>query len=517
MMTEAALLPYQQDWVADKTQVKLYTKSRRIGISWSEAADAALLAARANGMPVTYICYDKDITRQFIKDCANWAKVYDLAASAIEEREEVFRDGDEDKAVLIFRIYFDSGFEIEAIAGTARKLRGRKGLVIIDEAAFLDDLGAVIEAALALLIWGGALHLITTYNGIENAYYELEQDVLAGKLPYSRHFTTFQDAVKQGLYKRICLVSNKQWSPEAEKKFLEDTYAFFGDRASQELDCIPAKSGGRYFPSVVIEQAMQSSAPVLTYECKEGWATQPQDVREGHADDWLKTEVLPVLEERLNPALKTVYGMDFGRSGDLSVLNISQIQENLTREAIAGVELRNVPFDQQRQILWWICDRLPRFVSGAHDSRGNGQHLAELTMQKFGTHRIHQVMLSRPWYGEWFPKYKAGMEDGRLTLPPSSDWKDDHRVVEVDKGTPVVPNTKNKGEDDKQRHGDSAIAGVLMWFASLNEAAPIEYQAMNRPSPVLTAYADIKPRNSYAARLGTASPNFGNRPRGFDL
>lgn len=479
-MTEAALLSYQQAWVADKTQVKLYTKSRRIGISWSEAADAALLAAKASGMNVTYICYDKDITRQFIKDCANWAKVYDLAASEIEESKEVFRDGDEEKSILIFRLYFDSGFEVEAIAGTPRKLRGRKGRIIIDEAAFLDDLGATIEAALALLIWGGQVHLITTYNGVENAYYELEQDVLAGKLPYSRHFTTFRDAVAQGLYQRICLVTNQKWSPEAEAKFLKETYAFFGDRAKQELDCIPAKSGGRYFPTVLIEQAM-GDAPVLTYECPDDFATRPQLERELHTNDWLETDVLPVLEARSNSKLKSYYGMDFARSGDLSVLLIAQEREDLTRAAVCGIELRNVPFEQQRQVLFEICDRLPKFMAGAHDARGNGQFLAEVAMQRYGATRIHQVMLTRPWYAENFPKYKAGMEDQRLQLPGSADWKDDHRLVEVDKGVPMVPTVKTKGSDGKQRHGDAAIAGVLMWFASLNGGAPIEYQAEGEP------------------------------------
>ena len=507
-METTALLPYQQAWVADKTQVKLYTKSRRIGISWAEAAAAALTAARANGSNVTYICYDKDVTRQFVKDCAAWAKVYDLAASEIEESVEVFRDGDEDKSVLIFRIYFASGFEVEAVAGTPRKLRGRKGCVVVDEAAFLDDLDAVVEAALALLVWGGSLHLITTYNGVDNAYYRLEQDVLAGKLPYSLHRTTFREAVSQGLYRRICLVTNRPWSPEAEEQWVAETYSFFGDRAAQELDCVPAQSGGKYLPLVLIERAMTPAAPVLTYQCPEGWAAQPQSVRENHAQDWLEAEVLPVLESRADPNLKTVCGLDFGRSGDLSVLNLAQVWENLTRATVLGLELRNVPFEQQRQILWAVLRRSPKFVAGALDCRGNGQHLGEVTAQQFGYGRIHQVMLSRSWYAEWFPRYKAALEDGRILLPASANWRDDHRLVEVDKGVPVLPDRKNQGSDGKQRHGDSVIACLLMWSASCGgEPAPVEFRTLGRPSSALGAYSEPAARSRFAPRrIATTLP-----------
>ena len=42
----AVLLPYQQRWLADKAQVKVVEKSRRIGLSWAEACDSVLCAAR---------------------------------------------------------------------------------------------------------------------------------------------------------------------------------------------------------------------------------------------------------------------------------------------------------------------------------------------------------------------------------------------------------------------------------------------------------------------------------------
>jgi phage FluMu gp28-like protein len=40
--------------------------------------------------------------------------------------------------------------------------------------------------------------------------------------------------------------------------------------------------------------------------------------------------------------------------------------------------MRNVPFDQQRQVLFYVVDHLPNFMAGANDARGNGQWLAEV-------------------------------------------------------------------------------------------------------------------------------------------
>ncbi|MDQ7775364.1 hypothetical protein [Paracoccus aminovorans] len=41
------------------------------------------------------------------------------------------------------------------------------------------------------------------------------------------------------------------------------------------------------------------------------------------------------------------------------------------------VELRNVPFDQQRGILFCVFDRVPRPMRAAPDISGNGAYLAE--------------------------------------------------------------------------------------------------------------------------------------------
>lgn len=174
------LLPYQKRWIADSSQLKIAEKSRRTGLTWAEAADAALngsMSVEAGGCDTFYVGTTKDMAREFIDACAMWAKAYDRAASGIGE--EVLKD--EDKDILVYVIQFASGYKIKALSSNPSNLRGMQGNVIIDEAAFQADLAAVLKAALALTMWGNNVRLISTHNGIDNLFNTIITDSRAGK------------------------------------------------------------------------------------------------------------------------------------------------------------------------------------------------------------------------------------------------------------------------------------------------------------------------------------------------
>ena len=119
----AILLGYQQKWVADNAAVKVIEKSRRIGLSYAEAADDVLYAASDDGANVYYISYNKEMTQTFIQDCAGWAKAYQAAASQIEE-SVIEAD---DKQILTYTIKFDSGHQIQAFTSNPRTCAPRAG------------------------------------------------------------------------------------------------------------------------------------------------------------------------------------------------------------------------------------------------------------------------------------------------------------------------------------------------------------------------------------------------------
>lgn len=489
-----ALMGYQQRWVADPSPLKVVEKSRRTGFTWAEASDDVLTAAAsraAGGQNVYYIAYNQDMTIEYIQACGMWAKAFNHAASEIEEG---FWEGEDeaDKHIKTYTIRFPaSGFRIVALSSRPSNLRGRQGTIVIDEAAFHDQLEDLLKAALAMLIWGGRVRVISTHNGVDNPFNELVNDIRAGRRRGAVHRVTFQEAVADGLYRRVCLRQGKSWTQPEQDAWAAEVYAFYGDGAAEELDVIPANSGGAWLSRALIESRMSLDTPVLRWECKPGFEVLADAIRTADCRDWLESCLDPLLR-RLPADAVSFDGQDFGRSGDLSV-HVPLIQhQNLVRRVPFIVELRNVPFRQQEQIAFHLLDSLPRFLGGAFDARGNGQYLAEVAMQRYGASRIQQVMLSEGWYREHMPPVKAALEDGTLDgLPRDTDVLADLRAVQVINGVPRIPETRTKGEDKGKRHGDAAVAVALAYYASreLNKGpVRVRSRGTRRSSTLLRGY-----------------------------
>lgn len=131
-----------------------------------------------------------------------WARAYNLAADEMEEG--IWEDGDKEIKTYIIR-FPNSGFRIEALTSRPSNLRGRQGRVILDEAAFHEDLDELLKSAMALLIWGGCVRVISTHDGEDNPFNELIKEIRAGKRKGYVFRSTFKEAVDQGLYQRVCL------------------------------------------------------------------------------------------------------------------------------------------------------------------------------------------------------------------------------------------------------------------------------------------------------------------------
>jgi len=464
------LLPYQKKWIADETKVKVWEKSRRIGASYVEALASVLEAAKtkeSGGQSTYYLSYSKEMTQQFARDCAFWAKHINAAA---QELETVILN-DEDKDITVYRIKFASGFEIWCLPSVARSLRSKQGRVIIDEAAFVDDLEELKKAAMALLMWGGAVRILSTHNGDDNPFNELVKEIREGKWDYALHCTTFDDALSQGLYERICLVQKKEWSQEAQDVWRKEIIDSYGDGADEELFCIPVRAGTRYFPAALIESAADSGVAVLRKSCDDSFTFEREEKRIKEFDRWLKGDVLDILLTHENP----VYiGEDFARSGDLTTIFFDEQMPDGKLLTFLVIELRNVPFSQQMQVIDFVMDKLPNLGGAAFDSRGNGQMIAELAAQEWPGF-VHQVMITTKWYAENFPKLKGRMEDGTTNIPDDPFIRDDFRVVGLKAGVPCV--LERSGGPRERRHGDGAIAKLMAVFAALEDEAS-GYQPM---------------------------------------
>ena len=478
------LLPYQRAWIADPGPVKVWEKSRRIGASWSDAGDSARVAARsreAGGMSTFYLAYNKDMTRQYVQDTASWARALNLAAGDFEEIVL-----DEAKDLSIFQVRFASGFVVQGLSSNPNNLRSKQGRVRIDEAAFVPDLAELLKAALALTMWGGDVAVLSTHNGEDNPFNQLVQDIRGGRLEYSLHRTTLDDALEQGLFRRICEVKAARepdparraalaWSPEAEAAWRARLLRDYADNAAEELFCVPSRGGGAYLVRTVIEACMSPAVPVLRWAPPaRDFVDWPEDSRWREMQAFCDGQLAPLLAG-LDRERRHFLGQDFGRLVDLSVVWPLREMADLVLATPFVLELRDCPFTQQEQALFFLADRLPRFSGGALDAGGNGAYLAERARQRFGADRIAEVRFHEKWNLAHWPPLKAGLEDRMLLLPRDADILEDLRAVRTVRGVPGIPDKRGKDATGK-RHGDAAVALVLAHHAArtLNAAGPIE-------------------------------------------
>jgi phage FluMu gp28-like protein len=346
------------------------------------------------------------------------------------------------------------------------------------------------------------VRIISTHDGDENAFNVLVNDIRAGRKPYSLHRVDFDEALEQGLCRRIFEVLKRKWTRKAEAAWRQEVIDFYGDDADEELFCIPAQGSGTFMSRMLIESCMSEKIPVIRYEKKTSFTELPEHIRRAEVHEWCEEKLKPLLET-INPKRVSYFGEDFGRSGDLTIILPLIEQQNARFHAPFELELWNIPFEQQKQILFYVVDRLPNFSGGALDARGNGQYLAEVAMQKFGVNRIRQVMATESWYRDIMPKYKDMYESRTILRAKDADVIADHRALKMIKGVARVPDVRTTSKDKKKqkRHGDSAIAGAMGCYAIYelagNAGVPVVFSKGARAVPgEVTSYFG---RANYAA------------------
>jgi phage FluMu gp28-like protein len=492
----AVLLPYQQAWLADEAQLKVWEKSRRVGATWAEAADAVLIAAAEGGENYFYISATQDMAREFVEAVAMWAKAFNYVASEIGEG--IYEDGDDPEKrryIKTYEVTFPAtGRRIVALSSRPTNLRGKQGTVGIDEAAFAPDLKQLIKAAMAMLLWGSRVRIWSTHDGVENEFNQLIQEVRAGKRGNATvHRITFDEAIAQGLYKRVCMRKGIPWTQAAQDKWAAEARAMYGDGAAEELDVIPSQSSGAYLSLALIEQRMTDvvapAGPVIVRgKWDDAFAYLPEDVRRHAINGWIHEN----LESHLKLLRKDrthCFGQDFARNRDQSVIAVLEEGLDLVRRVRIVIELANCPFTAQQQILFHVVDALKakRWRGGAMDATGNGAALAEAAAQRYGTQMVEQVKFSDSFYLAHMPKLKADLQDNKLQdIPRDSQLRDDLRSIKLINGVPKIPHGSTQsasakaaaaeGGEKVRRHGDFAVALLLAVYAFYREAGEIDYQ-----------------------------------------
>ena len=430
------LLPYQTRWVGDGAGLKVIEKARRVGISWVEAYDAVKHAGAATGGNVYYQAYNREMTRGFIEDCAGWARTLQIAAGTMDET--LIEDGG--RSVYVFRIAFASGHEILAMTSAPRAFRskGRPGnLAIVDEAAFVDDLGQVLKAALAFRVWGGRAHVISTHNGEANPFATLCRDLREGARPGSLHRITLKEALSQGLFRRIVEARSQPWSATAEDVWEADLRAEYGTHAGEELDCIPAAGAGAWLGWEAIRA------------CEDRTAGDPAAFAGGTA----------------------TVGVDVARRRDLWVAAVLERVGDVLW--LRELEVRQgIPFSQQRAIVGDLAARY-RPDRIAVDQTGMGEAVVEQLQEDLGRTVVDGVLMTGPRRLDVATALREAVEDRRLRLPHDAELRRDLHSVRAEAGPTGAPRlmAERSGTDG---HADRFWAIALACAAARESASPVE-------------------------------------------
>lgn len=490
-----ALLRYQSRWYHDRSPFKIYAKSRQIGITWTtalEAVEVAGMRRSEGGLDVYFMTTSKEDARQFINDCAEWIRlitpIYDglIYELEVQESEDWFEDED-DRPILAFRIDFPSGHTIYALPSRPARMRGKQGYAILDEGA-QQDLEAWITAAGGLLMWGGRLAIISTYFGVDNAFYKLIDSVRSGEQLASLHETNIYEALEDGLYKRIC--GNRglgPWSQEAEDDWLEWLRRFYGaHRFAQECECIPGGSVGKLFPKAEIMRCMISGPDecdvieiiggqhprIWTGRDREmvGRSAVPWDGEDAAKLEerlatlkvWLDQYLEPVLDRLASKRLPIHVGGDLGRKINPSAWVLGQLGRDMRRPIRLVLELENLGWTEQDFVYDYMWVSLgSRLAGGCSDGTGSGGPSAERAEQRTGG-RVKAVKILGGWHEPQFSVLGKRLREGSILLPHYyAPLFGDLASIRRFNGKIVVPQRTTEDDRQQKRHAELAVALAL--------------------------------------------------------
>ncbi len=458
------LLPYQQRAVNRLfagASLLVIEKSRRIGLTWGLAAYAVLRAGAqgsAGGQNVWYMGYDQEMAREFIDTCAMWARAFGIAAEAADE--ELLEDGGDQK-VQAFRVRFASGFKIVALPSVPRALRGKQGIVIVDEAAFHGELAEVIKSALALLMWGGQVVIVSTHDGVANPFNLLLDDVRSGRRKGEPLTITFDDAIADGLYERILLAAEIKGRAILPKEaWIADIRDTYGADAEEELDCIPKAGAGSFLD------------PGKLAACEHQDAGKPELYAGG----------------------LYYLGRDVARRRDLAAIHGFELVGDVLWLRDRWVERAATFFAQDVEMDRLIGSR--RLVRAKIDQTGMGEKVVEDAQRRHGVTRVEGELLTGPTRLDLALAFADRVERGTIRIPPLPELRADYRAIKRKGG--VAGSVQIVNADDEV-HADEFWATALAC-----SAAAVAHQPY--------AYRPVRPGVDRDERLGRAgAARFGAR------
>lgn len=398
------LLPYQQDWLNDTARLKLALKSRRVGYTFTSAADVAMSAIAGEAEIV--VSASQFQSNNFLKEARlHIDTMGQLAGFGFFER---------DPSVTAIHTY--SGGSIMAMSSRPASLRGLTGNVTLDEFAWCPNPRELWKAVKSITDptirnpRGYKLRILSSPAGDDpdNVFYRLCTSDAGSE--FSKHKTTIFDAVAQGFPADI---------DKLRREAIDD------EDFEQEYNCSFASASQRYISAELYDRAV----------------FHPEALPQGHR---------PLLYG----------GMDVARKRDRSAIELGMlIGDTLWNHE--GEDRHKVPWDEQER---WATDvlRQPGFMRFCIDETGVGSMFAERMEAKFPS-IVEPVTFGEKVNEQLATGLKLAYERGKIRVRDDLDLRRD--VLSLRKELTKNLKARYYAPRNKGRHADKAWAQALMVHA----------------------------------------------------
>ena len=426
-------LPYQKEWLSNRSRLKIWEKSRRIGATYVQAYEDVEDCATRTVPAVWFSSADESAAKEYINYCAMWAKVFELVAS--EVKEEVLEN---EKDIKVFFIQFANGTRINALSSNPKAFRSKGGKVILDEFAFHRDAKALWAAARPVATWAYPIRILSTHNGKNCLFYKFLDN--AEKNGWWKQTTTIQTAIAQGLADKI---TGRTLTDKEKEEWLEQEKKDCGDihTWNQEYCCIAVDETTAFLSYDMIAACENKT-------CNHALYATVNDIR-----NWTqKNDNLFI-------------GMDIGRKKDLSVIWLGKEEAGFIITLGVWI-LERTPFHLQRSLLFSLLD-IPNVRRACIDETGIGIQLAEEANLTYGA-RVEPVWFTGRSKEEIAFQLYQKFEDRHIAIPEHDDIRDD--LHSIQKITTAAGNIRfDQSQEDSPNvsgHADRFWALALMVHAA---------------------------------------------------
>ena len=463
-------LPYQRDWIKDRSRLRICQKGRQIGMSYADSYDSVRKAAVSPARDVWVMSRDEAQAKQYIRYCKRWAQVLNCAARDHGERVLSTSFG---KAVQAQALSFASRASIYALSSNPDAIVGKTGHVKLDEFALHRDQRTLYAVAKPVTQWGGTLAILSTHRGAQTVFNELVLDVQqrGNRMGWSLHTISIQRGVEEGLVERIDVATRGALSQEYDAAASEAQNApgssgpvhgeepgtgvgrpelatlrswwLWKQRAEcideeqwlQEYCCVPADENGAFIPYELLNACTEAELRLLSW------------------GEWTETGRWP--------ASAALYlGVDVARKKDLCVLDLGEKIGDVVWDR-ARIELLNRPFAEIEEALYGLL-RLPQLKRACLDATGLGAQLAERARQQFGW-KVEPVTFTARIKEELATGLKIDLEKRQVRLVDDEKLRADLRGIR--KEVTLSGNSRYAGEIEGS-HCDRFWAKALRQHAA---------------------------------------------------